>query len=108
MLPLQASHPATHISGQWPRCRAAPCSPPPTPPHAPFPCQALRERGVACLVAPYEADAQMAYLALRGEVHAVVTEDSDLLAYGCPRVLYKLERDGQGEEVRGKAKGRLV
>lgn len=33
-----------------------------------------------------EADAQMAYLAHTGEAHAVITEDSDLLAYGCPRV----------------------
>ncbi len=38
------------------------------------------------VVAPYEADAQMAYLALRGDVHAVITEDGDLLTYGCPRV----------------------
>ena len=38
------------------------------------------------LVAPYEADAQMAYLAINGDVHAVITEDSDLLVYGCPRV----------------------
>lgn len=64
------------------------------------PAQALRERGVRCLVAPYEADAQLSYLALRGEVHAVLTEDSDMLAYGCPRVLYKLDRAGHGEEVR--------
>jgi exonuclease-1 len=48
--------------------------------------QALKERGVQFVVAPYEADAQMAYLAIRGDVWAVVTEDSDLLAYGCPRV----------------------
>ncbi|GFR51468.1 hypothetical protein Agub_g13877 [Astrephomene gubernaculifera] len=61
--------------------------------------EALRERGVLCLVAPYEADAQMSYLALRGDVHAVLTEDSDMLAYGCPRVLYKLDRSGSGEEI---------
>lgn len=48
--------------------------------------QALKERGVSYIVAPYEADAQMAYLALQGHVHAIITEDSDLLAYGCPRV----------------------
>lgn len=47
--------------------------------------QALRARGVEFLVAPYEADAQMAYLARRGDVQLVITEDSDLLAYGCPR-----------------------
>lgn len=39
-----------------------------------------------CIVAPYEADAQMAYLALTGDVDAVLTEDSDLLTYGCPVV----------------------
>lgn len=38
------------------------------------------------LVAPYEADAQMSYLAVNGDVHAVLTEDSDMVAYGCPRV----------------------
>lgn len=37
-------------------------------------------------MAPYEADAQMAFLAISGSVHAVITEDSDLLTYGCPRV----------------------
>ncbi len=38
------------------------------------------------IVAPYEADAQMAFLAKSRSVHAVITEDSDLLTYGCPRV----------------------
>ena len=42
--------------------------------------------GILSAVAPYEADAQMAFLALNGHVHAVITEDSDLLPYGCPRV----------------------
>ena len=37
-------------------------------------------------MAPYEADAQMAFLAKSRSVHAVITEDSDLLTYGCPRV----------------------
>jgi exonuclease-1 len=55
------------------------------PAPASFPPQALRPAGVAVLVAPYEADAQMAYLARSGVVAAVVTEDSDLVAYACPR-----------------------
>lgn len=50
-------------------------------------------------MAPYEADAQMAYLARRGDVHAVITEDSDLLTYGCPRVLFKMDKAGGGEEI---------
>lgn len=41
-------------------------------------------------MSPYEADAQLAWLAKRpstaGGVAAVISEDSDLLAYGCPVV----------------------
>jgi exonuclease-1 len=39
---------------------------------------ALRAEGVAFLVAPYEADAQLAFLARTGQVAAVISEDSDL------------------------------
>jgi 5'-3' exonuclease len=46
--------------------------------------QVLKREGIECIVAPYEADAQLAYLALTGDVGAVITEDSDLLPYGCP------------------------
>ena len=48
--------------------------------------QALKGIGVEYVVAPYEADAQMAHMALSGQVQGVITEDSDLLAYGCPKV----------------------
>ena len=41
---------------------------------------ALRNMGVDVLRAPYEADAQLAYLAKRGSVSAVLTEDSDLIS----------------------------
>lgn len=51
-----------------------------------------RISGVDVLRAPYEADAQLAYLAKRGSVQAVLTEDSDLVAQSCPCVLLKLER----------------
>jgi len=60
---------------------------------------ALKQRGVKFLVAPYEADAQMAYLALHGFVDAVITEDSDLLTYGCPVVLFKLDYSGEVDEI---------
>ena len=60
---------------------------------------ALQQRGVQFIVAPYEADAQMAYLALNGWVDVVLTEDSDLLAYGCPTVFFKLDKTGNGEEI---------
>lgn len=79
----------------------------------------LRREGVEFVVAPYEADAQMAFLARRGDVVAVLSEgerassgprrwrlrsrtraDSDLLVFGCPRVLFKLDEGGRGREIR--------
>jgi exonuclease 1 len=61
--------------------------------------QALRERGVSFLVAPYEADAQLAFLCRKGIVDAVITEDSDTLPYCCNKVLFKLEPDGSATLV---------
>lgn len=48
--------------------------------------QTARMRGVDCVVAPYEADAQLAFLNKSGIAQAVITEDSDLLAFGCKKV----------------------
>ena len=42
-------------------------------------------------MAPYEADAQLAYLERAGIVDAILTEDSDLLVFGCQNVLFKLD-----------------
>jgi exonuclease 1 len=42
-------------------------------------------------VAPYEADAQLAFLEAQGVVDAILTEDSDLLVFGCRIVLFKLD-----------------
>ncbi|XP_028092046.1 exonuclease 1-like isoform X4 [Camellia sinensis] len=54
-------------------------------------------------VSPCEADAQLAYLssleAEKGGIVAVTSEDSDLLAYGCPTVVFKMDRYGNGEEI---------
>eukprot|EP00964_Phaeocystis_antarctica_P118061 scaffold81897_cov53-Phaeocystis_antarctica.AAC.1 len=60
---------------------------------------AMRAAGFRFFVAPYEADAQLAQLARAGHVSVVVTEDSDLLAFGCPRVLYKMQPDGSGQLI---------
>lgn len=62
----------------------------------------LGEMGVEFVVAPYEADAQLAHLALTGRADIVATIDSDLLAYGCPRVLFNLDPTGHGSEVQLK------
>ncbi|NXD21162.1 EXO1 Exonuclease, partial [Spelaeornis formosus] len=61
--------------------------------------KAARAQGVDCIVAPYEADAQLAYLSKIGMVHAVITEDSDLLAFGCKKVFLKIDKFGNGLEI---------
>ena len=53
----------------------------------------LRQKRIEYLVAPYEADIQLAYLSKINYVDCIITEDSDLLALGCKRVLYKLNMD---------------
>lgn len=53
--------------------------------------QALRAECIPYVVAPYEADAQLAYMEKIGLVEGIVTEDSDLLVFGCKIVLLKLD-----------------
>ena len=77
-----------------------------SPAHARQLIHALRARGIHSLVSPYEADAQMALLARRGDVDFVLTEDSDLMAFGCPCVLYKIDKDGNGRLLRRAEAGR--
>ena len=48
--------------------------------------QACRAKGVDCIVAPYEADSQLAYLNRIGIAQIIITEDSDLVLFGCERV----------------------
>ncbi|KAL1834059.1 exonuclease 1 isoform X2 [Daucus carota subsp. sativus] len=60
--------------------------------------QVLKQENVAYVVAPYEADAQMTFLAVNKLVDAVITEDSDLIPFGCPRIIYKMDKFGQGVE----------
>ncbi|XP_030492807.2 exonuclease 1 [Cannabis sativa] len=65
--------------------------------------QILRSENIEFVVAPYEADAQLAYLSNlepeQGGISAVITEDSDLIAYGCEAILFKMDRYGNGEEI---------
>ncbi|KAI8461576.1 hypothetical protein BY996DRAFT_6408533 [Phakopsora pachyrhizi] len=56
--------------------------------------QALRAIDVKYVVAPYEADAQLRYLEITGQVTGIITEDSDLLVYGAKNVLFKLDNNG--------------
>ncbi|CAJ0847439.1 2605_t:CDS:10 [Entrophospora sp. SA101] len=60
---------------------------------------ALRNAKVDYVVAPYEADAQLAYLEKKKKISAIITEDSDLLVFGCNKVIYKLDQYGNGVEI---------
>ena len=54
----------------------------------------LIELNIEFVVAPYEADAQMSYMVKEGIADFAITEDSDLIAYGCPKTLLKLNHFG--------------
>ncbi|KAK9927204.1 hypothetical protein M0R45_024400 [Rubus argutus] len=49
-----------------------------------------KDMKIKYIVAPYEADAQLTYLAVKGIIDAVITEDSDLIPFGCPNIIYRL------------------
>lgn len=51
---------------------------------------------VDCIVAPYEADAQLAYLNMAGLADVVITEDSDLTLFGCKKIFFKMDLNGNG------------
>lgn len=46
----------------------------------------LRRMGLAFYVAPYEADAQLAFLSKAKLIDIVISEDSDCIPYGCKTV----------------------
>ncbi|WOL19658.1 hypothetical protein Cni_G28460 [Canna indica] len=60
--------------------------------------QVLKQEKVDYIVAPYEADAQMTFLSINSLVDAVITEDSDLIPFGCSRIIFKMDKFGQGVE----------
>lgn len=60
---------------------------------------ACRKIGVRCIVAPYEADAQLYYLEKIGEIQGVISEDSDMLVFGVKRLITKLDQYGECVEI---------
>ncbi|CAB4036591.1 Exonuclease 1, partial [Paramuricea clavata] len=74
-----------------------------------------REKSLQYVVAPNEADAQIAFLVRSGHADFAISEDSDLLAYGskqwspidlgviryiCHWVLFKLQLSGSGDLIK--------
>ncbi|RKP31868.1 PIN domain-like protein, partial [Metschnikowia bicuspidata] len=59
----------------------------------------LDRMGVKYVVAPYEADPQMVYLEKIGLVDGILSEDSDLLIFGCRKLITKLNDKGTCVEI---------
>jgi len=55
----------------------------------------LKRMDVPYIVAPYEADSQLAYLEKQGVISGIISEDSDLLVFGAKRLLTKLDQYGE-------------
>ena len=61
--------------------------------------QELKHANIKYVVSPYESDAQLAFLYKQSMIDVVITEDSDLLAYGVEKVLFKMDTSGNGIEI---------
>ncbi|KAM0327052.1 hypothetical protein ACHAQA_006175 [Verticillium albo-atrum] len=59
----------------------------------------LKKIQVEYVVAPYEADSQLVYLERQGVIGGILSEDSDLLVFGCKRLLTKLDQYGNCIEI---------
>jgi len=59
----------------------------------------LKRYNIKYVVAPYEADSQMVYLEKSGLVDGVISEDSDLLVFGCQTLLTKMDDYGSCIEI---------
>jgi exonuclease-1 len=65
-----------------------------TPEMAGLLIQELKKAGIQYIVAPYEADSQLAYLEKKGVIRGILSEDSDLLVFGARVLLTKLDQYG--------------
>ena len=57
----------------------------------------LKKLNFKIIVAPYESDAQIAYLYHKNKIDFAITEDSDLIPYGVKRIAFKLNENGDFE-----------
>ncbi|KAM0679311.1 Rad2 nuclease [Binucleata daphniae] len=53
--------------------------------------QMLKAENIEYIISPYESDAQLCYLQKINYVDYLLTQDSDLIVYGCDKILYNLK-----------------
>lgn len=63
--------------------------------------------GIKYIIAPYEADPQMVYLEKIGLCDGILSEDSDLLIFGCNTLITKIKDDGTCTEINRKDFGKV-
>ena len=51
----------------------------------------LKNLKIEYIIAPYEADAQLCYLESIGYIDCIMTEDSDMIPFGCKNILFKFD-----------------
>ncbi|SMN18651.1 similar to Saccharomyces cerevisiae YDR263C DIN7 Mitochondrial nuclease functioning in DNA repair and replication [Maudiozyma saulgeensis] len=61
-----------------------------------------RSENIDYIVAPFEADSQMVYLEKEGLVDGIISEDSDLLIFGCKNLITKLNDRGEARQIERK------
>ncbi|KAF1980943.1 hypothetical protein K402DRAFT_254198 [Aulographum hederae CBS 113979] len=71
-----------------------------TPEMARMLIEELKHSNIDFVVAPYEADSQLAYLERKGIIHGILSEDSDLLVFGARVLLTKLDQYGDCVMIR--------
>ena len=59
----------------------------------------LKYHNIKYVVAPYEADSQLAYMERKGIIDAILSEDSDLLVFGAKCLITKLDKYGECVEI---------
>nr|GEZ68975.1 5'-3' exonuclease, C-terminal domain-containing protein [Tanacetum cinerariifolium] len=60
--------------------------------------KALQQENISYVVTPYKAHAQMIFSIVGKHVYVVITKDSDLIPFGCPTIVYKMDKYGQRVE----------
>lgn len=70
-----------------------------TPEMARMLIEELKFHNIQYVVAPFEADSQLAYLERKGIIDGILSEDSDLLVFGAKCLITKLDRYGECVEI---------
>jgi exonuclease-1 len=70
-----------------------------TPEMARMLIEELKYHNIPYVVAPFEADSQLAYLERKGIIDGILSEDSDLLVFGAKCLITKLDKYGECVEI---------